>query len=65
MFTVMYICVHVCVPGACGGHKRVLSLLELEFQRVMSYHVGAENSPRSCEKPGGDINRGAISPSLT
>lgn len=61
----MYICVHVCVPCTCGGHKRVLSLLELEFQRVVSYHVDAENSPRSYERPGGVINHGAISPAST
>lgn len=61
----MYICVHVCVPRTCGGHKRVLSLLELEFQRVVSYHVDAENSPRSYERPGGVINHGAISPAST
>lgn len=32
-----------CVPGAFGGQKRVLGLLGLEFQMVVSYHVGARN----------------------
>lgn len=36
-------CEHVptCTPHACRGQKRVLDLLELEFQMVMNCHVGA------------------------
>ena len=29
--------------GSCGGPKRTLDSLELEFQVVVSYHVGAGN----------------------
>ena len=30
-----------CVPGAHGGQERVLELLELELQMVVSHHMGA------------------------
>lgn len=30
---------------ACGGKKRAASLLELEFQKVVSYRVGIESGP--------------------
>lgn len=35
----VYMCV-TCVPGAHGGQKRDLGPLELDLQRVISYHVG-------------------------
>lgn len=31
----MYVCVPWCMPGACGGHRRL--------QIVISYHVDAGN----------------------
>jgi hypothetical protein len=38
-------CVSVCycMPGACGGQKRVLDALELELEMVVSCHMGSEN----------------------
>ena len=33
----------MCVPGACGGQKRVSDPLELELQKVVSHRVGAGN----------------------
>lgn len=39
-FMWMIICLHMsmyhCIPGACGGQKRVLDGLRIEFQRVVS-----------------------------
>lgn len=50
---VLPVCVDVesCMPGACGGQKRVSNVLGLElFQRVVSCYVGAENQTRApCE----------------
>jgi hypothetical protein len=39
---------HICLcamymPGAKGGQKRAPDPLELEFQMVVTYHVGARN----------------------
>lgn len=43
------------VPGAQGGH-----LLELEFQRVVSSHVGAEKGPTSSSRSA--FHHGSASP---
>lgn len=34
----------MCVPGACRGQITGSNLLEQEFQLVISYNVGSENS---------------------
>jgi hypothetical protein len=40
----LHVCVcTMCVSDAHRGHKRVSEPLELEFQVVMSCHVGASN----------------------
>ena len=40
----LYECVGtMCVPGACGGRRRAMGLLELELRVVVSLHVGAGN----------------------
>lgn len=41
-FASMYVC--TCVPWYLQGQKRVLALLELELQAIVSRHVGAENT---------------------
>lgn len=35
--------VHMYMPDACGGHKRVLDLLELKVWMVVSHRVRTEN----------------------
>lgn len=43
----LHICLHIpCAPGAQGGQKAALDLLDLELQKVVSCHVGAENWTR-------------------
>ena len=45
----MFTCIYVCVLQMCiafRGPKRVLNLLGLELQAVVSHHVGAGN--RAC-----------------
>ena len=32
-----------CVPGDCGGQKKVLGFLELELKMAVNCHVGAGN----------------------
>lgn len=40
-----FVCLYVCVPhmmsGACGAQKREYNPLELEFQVIVSHHMGA------------------------
>lgn len=41
---ILCVCVlPACVPGVCGGQKRVSSSLELELRMVLNHHVGAWN----------------------
>lgn len=51
--------VHICLcttwvqPGTCGGQERMVGPFVLEFQMVLSHHVGAENpAPQSTKNPG-------------
>ena len=46
MYIQCFVCIYVCAPHAYtaqGGQQKVLNLLELELQMVMSCHVGARN----------------------
>lgn len=49
----MLACVYVYVPHVSGiheGQKKLLDLLELEFQRAVSHRVSAENQTLGCLK---------------
>lgn len=39
MYTCLLVCVHCMHTGACGGQKRVLESLKLEFQEGLSSPV--------------------------
>lgn len=46
IYSMCLACLYVCILfifGACGGQKRVLDPLELEFRMVVSHQVGAGN----------------------
>lgn len=48
-------CLHVdmctmCVPGACGGQRKVLDPPELELQVVVSHDIGAGDSTQILHK---------------
>lgn len=36
-------CMYECILGAQGGQKMASDSLELELERIMSYHAGAGN----------------------
>lgn len=50
------------MPGAQGGQKGALDLLELEVQMVVSCHVGAGIEPGFCEIAASALKFWAISP---
>jgi hypothetical protein len=51
--------VYVCAPHARGGQK--MDSLELEFQTVVSCHVGAGTKPESSARAASAPNHWAIS----
>jgi hypothetical protein len=63
----VHICLYVCtrikyVPSAFRGQKKMLGVLELELQRVVSCHVGAGNGALVFYKNSQCLNHWAISP---
>lgn len=53
----LYVC--VCVPSACNAHcgqKWASVLLELELQKAVSCHMGAETEPRSSARATSTLN---------
>lgn len=49
-------CVYLCMPGACGGQKRMSDVLELELHTVMRCHVGSGNEFSSSGRTASDVN---------
>lgn len=53
---------YTCMSDLCQGQKRVLDVLEMESQIIVSHHVGSENWPRSSGRTTNTLSHWAPSP---